>query len=59
MRFVLRANFKQLWVVTECASGLPSWRWRESLPASAGDTRDMGLIPGLGKSPAGGNGSPL
>ena len=28
-------------------------------PASAGDTVDTGLIPGLGKSPGGGNGSPL
>jgi len=28
-------------------------------PASAGDTRDMGLIPGSGKSPGGGHGNPL
>ena len=28
-------------------------------PASAGDARDMGLIPGLGKSPGVGNGNPL
>ena len=28
-------------------------------PASAGDTRDTGLIPGSGRSPGGGNGSPL
>ena len=27
-------------------------------PASAGDARDAGLIPGLGRSPGGGNGSP-
>ena len=27
--------------------------------ASAGDVRDMGLIPGLGRSPGGGKGSPL
>ena len=27
--------------------------------ASAGDPRDVGLIPGLGRSPEGGNGSPL
>ena len=24
-------------------------------PANAGDTRDLGLIPGLGRSPGGGN----
>ena len=28
-------------------------------PAHAGDTRDSGLIPGLGISPGEGNGSPL
>ena len=26
-------------------------------PTSAGDTGDMGLIPGLGRSPRGGNGT--
>ena len=26
-------------------------------PASAGDVRDMGSIPGLGRSPGGGNGT--
>ena len=28
-------------------------------PANAGDTRDMGSIPGWGRSPEGGNGNPL
>ena len=28
-------------------------------PASAGDLRDMGLIPGSGKSPGGEHGNPL
>ena len=27
--------------------------------ANAGDVRDMGLIPGLGRSPGGGHGNPL
>ena len=27
-------------------------------PANAGDTRDVGLIPELGRSPGGGNGNP-
>ena len=27
--------------------------------ANAGDTRDMGSIPGLGRSPGGGRGNPL
>ena len=28
-------------------------------PAKAGDGRDVGLIPGSGRSPGGGNGNPL
>ena len=31
----------------------------KNLPANAGDIRDAGLIPGSGRSPAGGNGNPL
>ena len=31
----------------------------KDLPASAGDKRDVGLIPGLERSPGGGNGNPL
>ena len=30
----------------------------KSPPASAGDVRDVGSIPGLGRSPGGGDGSP-
>ena len=28
-------------------------------PANAGDVRDLGLIPGSGRSPGGGNGNPF
>ena len=28
-------------------------------PANAGDVRDSGLIPGLGRAPGGGHGNPL
>ena len=31
----------------------------KNLPANAGDLRDAVSIPGLGRSPAGGNGNPL
>ena len=31
----------------------------KNLPANAGDARDPGLIPGLGRSPGVGNGNPL
>ena len=30
----------------------------KNLPTSAGDTGDMGLFPGMGRSPRGGNGNP-
>ena len=30
----------------------------KNLPANAGDIRDEGLIPGLGRSPGEGNGNP-
>ena len=31
----------------------------KNLPASEGDVRDADSIPGLGRSPGGGNGNPL
>ena len=31
----------------------------KNLPANAGDVRDVGSIPGLGRSPGGRNGNPL
>ena len=31
----------------------------KNLPANAGDVRDASLIPGLGKYPGGGHGTPL
>ena len=31
----------------------------KNLPASAGDVRDTGLMPVLGRSPGGGHGNPL
>ena len=31
----------------------------KNLPAIAGDIKDAGLIPGLGRSPGGGHGNPL
>jgi len=31
----------------------------KNLPANTEDIRDMGLIPGLGRSPGEGNGNPL
>ena len=31
----------------------------ESMPANAGDIRDMGSVPGSGRFPGGGHGNPL
>ena len=31
----------------------------KTLPAREGDVRDLGLIPGLARSPGGGHGNPL
>ena len=31
----------------------------KNLPANEGDIRNIGLIPGSGRSPGGGNGNPL
>ena len=43
---------------------IPIWASQAALvvknpPASAGDITDKGSIPGLGRSPGGGNGNPL
>jgi len=39
--------------------GFPGGTVVKNLPANAGDTGDMGSIPGSGRSPGGGHGSPL
>ena len=40
-------------------NGFPGGSEVKNLPANAGDTGDAGLIPGSGRSPGEGNGSPL
>ena len=39
--------------------GIPRGSVVKNPPASAGDARDVGLTLGLGRSPGGGNGTPL
>ena len=39
--------------------GFPSGSGIKNLPANPGDTGDMGLIPGSGRSPGEGNSNPL
>ena len=43
---------------------LPNWasqvaQWKKNLPANAGDARDVGLIPGSGRSHGVANGNSL
>ena len=49
------AHRRQIHIFTLCAIGAVV----KNLPADAGDTRDVGLIPGSGRAPGGGNGNPL
>ena len=39
--------------------GFPGGAVVRNSPANAGDSRDVGLIPGSGRSPGEGNGNPL
>ena len=39
--------------------GLPRWHSSKEYATSAGDARDVGLIPGSGRSPGVGNGNLL
>ena len=42
-----------------CFLSFPGGSGVKNPPAKAGDTGDVGLIPGLGRSPKGGNGNSL
>ena len=46
-------------IVTMVITGLPKCSGVKNLPAKAGDTGDVGLIPGLGRSSGEGNYNPL
>ena len=52
----------ELQVIVSFLWGFPKEWWlnsKKNLPANAGDTRDMDSIPGLERSPGGGNGNPF
>ena len=40
-------------------TGLPRWHDDKELPSNAGDARDAGLVPRLGRSTRAGNGNPF
>ena len=46
-------------VLISATMGFPGGSVVKNPPTNAGDTEDMGLIPGLARSPGGGNGNPL
>ena len=47
------------WAAVELGGGFPCGAAVENPPASTGDTRDVGSVPGMGRFPGGGNGNPL
>ena len=47
------------WVTKHSTRGFPNCSLSKESACNAGDTEDMGLIPGLGRSPGFGNGNPL
>ena len=49
----------KIWIKLKHNMGFPGSAVIKSLPASAGGTRDVGLIPGSGRAPGGGSGNPL
>ena len=46
-------------MATRSSGGFPGGSVVKNPPANAGDIRDLGLIPGSGRSPGGRNGNPL
>ena len=46
-------------LISLCISDVPRWLNCKGSSCNAGDTGDSGLIPGLGRSPGGGNGTPF
>ena len=49
----------ELLIVCTHSRGLPGGSVVKNPPANVGDTRDTGLVPGLGRSLEGGNGNPF
>ena len=41
------------------SGGLPWWLGGKESASNAGDARDIGSVPGLGRYPGGGHGNPL
>ena len=50
---------KEIWIMLLLLRGLSWWLSSKESPGNVGDTEDTVSIPELGRSPVGGNGSPL
>ena len=50
---------KSFYICIYLYGGFPGGSVVKNLPANAGDAGDMGSVPGLGRSPGGGNGNLL
>ena len=48
-----------IYLINNDIEGFPGGAVVKNLPPNAGDTRDVGLIPGWGRSPGEGNGNPF
>ena len=48
-----------IYLINNDIEGFPGGAVVKNLPPNAGDTREAGSIPGLGRSPSVGNGNPL
>ena len=54
-----KVTLKEISVFLSPRTGFPGSTGVKNSPAKAGDPRDVGSIPGLGRTPRGGNGKPL
>ena len=50
---------RQVWILMIAPFGLPQWISRKESACNAGDTEDVGSIPGSGRSSGGERGNPL
>ena len=57
--FTLRSSIVEFRRSSQSQECFPGASVVENLPASAGDTGDLGSIPGPGRSPGEGNGNPV
>ena len=55
----LNKLLRSRWIAASATLGFPGGTSIKNPPTNAGDKRDVGSVPGLGRSPGGGHGNPL